>query len=51
MNIFKAEIEKEINIDEENVPLLQIDPAVYVFGLADVAGEVNNLMQATIDLA
>jgi len=46
-----AEIEKEINIDEENVPLLQIDPAVYVFGLADVAGEVMRFTTSTIDPA
>ena len=38
---FKAEIEREINSDEAGVPPLQIDPAVYVFGLADVAGEVK----------
>jgi len=47
----QAEIENEINLKEDGVDNMTIDSTVYVFGLADVAGEIMRFTTSTIDPA
>ena len=44
----KAEIENEINLKEDGIDSMTIDSTVYVFGLADVAGEIMRFTTSTI---
>ena len=43
------ELEKEINIPLENAPMFELDLCTFVFGLADVAGEVMRFTTSSID--
>ena len=44
----QAEIENEINLKEDGIDSMTIDSTVYVFGLADVAGEIMRFTTSTI---
>lgn len=44
-----VELEKEINIPVENAPMFELDLCTFVFGLADVAGEVMRFTTSSID--
>ena len=39
---------REINLPEDGLEEMLIDPTVYVFGLADVAGEIMRFTTSTI---
>ena len=44
------EVTREINLTEEGLEDMLIDPTVYVFGLADVAGEIMRFTTSTIGM-